>query len=73
MGRVREEYCAQKENIKLKLLSQANLRKFFENIHNQKAIVYRGDKSSNRGTQQKWVDDILIYVLITVATWNYFM
>lgn len=42
-------------------------------MHNQKAIVYRGDKNSKRGAQQKWVDYILIYVLITVATWNFFM
>lgn len=71
VGRVREEYCAQKKQIKLP--SQANLSKFFENMHNQEAIVYRGDKGSNRGTHQKQVDYILIYVLITVATWNYLM
>lgn len=42
-------------------------------MNNQKAIVYRGDKSSNRDAEQKQMDYILIYVLITVATWNYLM
>lgn len=54
VGRVSEEYCALKKQIKLKLPSQANLSKskqVYENMHHHKAVVYGEDKSSNRGAQ----------------------